>query len=292
MCAMERLHPLAAAVYFAGVLAIAVVSMNPGLLLLSLLGGLSLFMLMDGKKGIRTLGSSLLLFSGAALLNPLFYHHGNTVLLIVHHQPITLEALCYGAAMGGMIVSAAYWLRCLSRVLTSDKLMHLLGRLSPKLALLFSMALRYGPLFSRQTRQIKQAQQALGLYKDENLPDRIRGDMRIFSILVTWALENGIITADSMAARGYGVGRRTAFARYRFRKADAGFLLITAALLAILIGALATGALDFAYYPALRSAQIGPLQAAAYGAYAVLAFLPVLWEGGERIRWHCLKSRI
>lgn len=44
MGAMERLHPLAAAGYFAGVAAVAMVSMNPVLLGLSLLGSAALLL--------------------------------------------------------------------------------------------------------------------------------------------------------------------------------------------------------------------------------------------------------
>ena len=51
MGAMERLHPLAAAGYFAGVAAVAMVSMNPVLLGLSLLGSLALSCRYGGLRG-------------------------------------------------------------------------------------------------------------------------------------------------------------------------------------------------------------------------------------------------
>lgn len=289
MGAMERLHPLAAAGYFAGVAAVAMVSMNPVLLGLSLLGSLALSCRYGGLRGA---GGFLLLGLCVAVLNPLVYHNGVTPLLILNGQPITLEALCYGLAAGAMIAGVGCWLRSFSRMMTSDKLMHLLGRVSPKLALLCAMALRCGPLFSRQTAAIRRAQQGVGLYKEENLPDRIRGNSRVFSILVTWALENSIITADSMAARGYGVGRRTAFARYRFGRRDGMFLLLTAVLLFPPVLGLCLGALNVSYYPALRMPAPSLLGALSYGAYAALALLPILWEGGESLKWRWLKSRI
>ncbi len=40
------------------------------------------------------------------------------------------------------------------------------------------------------------------------------------SILVTWALENAIDTADSMKDRGYVLPGRTAFSIYRFDRRD------------------------------------------------------------------------
>ena len=104
-----------------------------------------------------------------------------------------------------MIVSVLYWFRTLTHIMTSDKLLYLFGSVSPKLALILSMTLRYIPLFRSQIRKTQQAQKALGLYKEDSIPDNIRGGIRIFSVMVSWALENGVITADSMTARGYGL---------------------------------------------------------------------------------------
>ena len=49
---------------------------------------------------------------------------------------------------------------------------------------------------------------------------RVRSALRVFSIVVTWSLESGIITADSMRCRGYGLPGRTAFSIYRFDDRD------------------------------------------------------------------------
>ena len=49
---------------------------------------------------------------------------------------------------------------------------------------------------------------------------KIRYALNMVSILVTWALENAIETADSMKSRGYGLRGRTAFSIYRFNRRD------------------------------------------------------------------------
>ena len=155
-----------------------------------------------------------------------------------------------------------------------------------------SMALRFVPTFARQGQRIHQAQQGLGLYRGDNAPDALRGRMREFSILTTWALENGIVTADSMAARGYGTGRRTSYAIFRFTRADALFMLFSLALTAVTLTAILSSALKFDYYPALTLPADTLLACAGLYAYGVLCLLPALREGGERIRWRCLQSRI
>lgn len=49
---------------------------------------------------------------------------------------------------------------------------------------------------------------------------KVRYALNMVSILVTWALENAIETADSMKSRGYGLKGRTAFSIYRFNRRD------------------------------------------------------------------------
>ena len=150
-------------------MSVCMLSLHPALIILSLLGCLTLLLLHNQVKA-RTLAASLGLFTVLTLLNPLFYHDGITVLFVINDRPFTLEALLYGAAAAGMILSMVGWFRLLSRALTNDRLLYLLGRLSPRLALMVSMALRFVPAFARQGQRIHQAQQGLGLYRGDNAP--------------------------------------------------------------------------------------------------------------------------
>lgn len=292
MRSLDDLHPLSLLIYFICAMLPAMLSLHPLLLGISLAGGMALLLIRGNMGKLRTHGLYLLLLAIAALLNPLFYHNGVTVLLFINSRPFTLEALLYGLAAGSMILSTIYWFRSFSHLMTSDHLLYLMGRLSPHLALITAMALRFVPLFSQQARRIHVSQQGLGLYQEDNLPDALCGRVREFSILTTWALENGITTADSMAARGYGTGRRTSYCIYRFSRCDALYLFITLLLSAPTLIALLTGALSYRYYPALS-----PLGGALWSrigliSYAVLCALPTLMEGGSRIRWRCLQSAI
>ena len=169
--------------------------------------------------------------------------------------------------------------------MTSDKLLYLFGRVSPKLALILSMVLRYIPLFGAQAKKVSQTQKALGLYTDGNTLDAIRGGVRVFSIMVTWSLENGIITADSMTARGYGIERRTSFSTQRFTASDAAVLTATLLFAALTLTGFAVGACGFTFYPKLSPAAITPLSAAAYAAYALLSLLPSIYEFAYAAVW-------
>ena len=291
MGALDRRHPAAVFVYFAGVMAAAMLTLNPALLLVSIGGG-ALLLLIRGAARLSSLLFSLALFAAMTLINPLFNHNGVTVLFVLGDSPVTLEALLYGAASAAMVTAVLTWCRVLSGVLGEDKLLYLFARVSPRIALVVSMALRGAGLFSAQARRVRRAQKGLVLYKEDNIVDTIRSDARVFSILVTWALENGVITADSMAARGYGTARRTAFSRYRFTRGDAALLAAGLLLTGLSLWGVLSGALDVSYYPAVRWTAMTPLGWAALIGYGILALWPALLEGGERLKWRFLRSKI
>lgn len=276
-------NPIAVAVYFLAAAGVAMFSMDPVVLAVSLAGGAGLFLLLDRPGSLRSHLWMLGLFVVSALINPLTYHNGRTVLLVVNHNPITLEACLYGIAAAGMVVATLYWMRCFSRIMTGDKLLYVLGGLSPGLALVISMALRYIPLYQRQWRKVEETQRALGLYRAENAVDTIRGKARVFSIMTTWALENGVITADSMAARGYGTGRRTHFTLFRFRSDD----ILLLALSLVLAGFSLWGAAGrtVQYYPVFMMSPLTGRALAGYLTYGGLVLLPLILQTKEAMAW-------
>ena len=58
-------------------------------------------------------------------------------MFFMNDNPVTLEAVCYGFAVGVMIMSVFYWFKCFNAVMSSDKFIYLFGRVIPKLALPF-----------------------------------------------------------------------------------------------------------------------------------------------------------
>lgn len=287
----ENLNPIAVSVYFLTVTGISMFCMNPVLLCFSLFGSILFFLFRNGRKYIKSHFGFLLLFFIMAVINPLFSHNGATVLFVINDSPITLEATFYGLVAAAMILAVLYWFRSFTQIMTSDKLLYVFGKLSPKLSLVLSMGLRYVPLFSTQAKKINATQTALGLYKDDNIVDRVKGGTRVFSVLLTWALENGIITADSMAARGYGIGKRTHFSVFRFRIADVILLLLTLTLGIVTCVSLGANALDITFYPKIKISALTPVSVLGLTAYGILTMLPIIVELTEKIKWNYLKSK-
>lgn len=292
MRTLEAYDPITVTVFFAAATGIIMFCREPYLLLLSLLGALSYDLVRNGTRSMRTHLPAALISLVPLIADPLVSHNGVTVLFVLNDAPITLEAVVYGAITSVMLFSMLTWLRSFTELMTSDRLLHLFGRLSPKTSLVLSMALRYVPLFKIQAQKTRQTQTALGLYKDNSLIDRFMGELRIFSVMVTWSLENGIITADSMAARGYGVGRRSSYTIFRYRRSDLVLTSIIAVLFAVTVTSLHSGALDFTCYPSIEKADTVPLTVIGYIAYGLLVLLPVLIEVKEKLKWKYLQSKL
>ena len=290
--ALDAYNPISIAVYFLAVAAIVMLCANPIMLCMALCGAAAQALLRRDVKHARQHLLYWGIFAATALLNPLFSHNGATVLIVIGNAPISLESLLWGVSSACAILSVLYLFATFSAIMQSDKLLYLFGKLSPRISLILSMALRYVSLLRTQAQKIRQTQTALGLYKQENVIDRVRGGLRIFWILVGWALENGIVTAGSMAARGYGTGKRTHFSRFTFSRRDALLIGSTVALLAGTAVPFALGALDFTFYPTLQLAHAGAMTYLGYACFGAMVALPILIETEDAVKWKYLQSKI
>ena len=135
-------------------------------------------------------------------------------------------------------------------------------------------------------KKVQQTQRALGLYREENLLDQCRGGLKVFSVMTTWALENGVITADSMAARGYGLLRRSHFRKERFNARDG----VLTALSLLLAGLTLWGMRQTTFYPRLVSDPMTLRSWTGYVAYAALMALPHIFQAKEAMAWRWWNS--
>ena len=285
---LSACHPAVGAAWFALVLAFTVTSFHPVLLGVGLAAGLAWSARLGGRWRPWAVG---LLFLSAALFNPLFSHAGATILAYFPTgNPLTLESVLYGLGAGGMLVCAAVWMGCLSRVMTADKWMCLLGRPLPALSLLLSMALRLAPRCRGRLRQISLAQRQLGR-RGGTAIERARLGVRQLSVLIQWTLEGGAAAADSMAARGYGLPGRTAYTNYRLDGRDRDILLFLACAGGYLLAMALHGALDWRWYPTLAWAGLDAWSLSAFLAWGALCALPLYLNRREDALWPCAGSK-
>ena len=284
--AFSRCHPAVNFLYFVLAIGFGVVIQHPAYMLAAVTGAGIYYLQLTGRKGIKTILVLLPLCLVIALVNPLFNILGQTVLFSLFGRPYTLEALYYGAVVGGMFLVMMLWFGCYNVVLTSDKFTSLFGSLIPALSLLLVMVLRMIPGFMRKARQISGARTCIGKgITVGSKKERLLGGMTVLSALTDWALEGSVVTADSMRARGYGSTKRTNFQIYRMTVRDwvlLGLVVLLAA--AVLLG----GEKTAEFIPAL---EIAPLTW-GFGAYCVYLLVPTILHWKEVVTWHILRSKI
>lgn len=265
--------------------------MHPVYLVISLLFSIFLSLQVNKKSFINGLKWIIPMFLIAAIINPLISHDGERIILYIDNNPITIEAIVYGFAMSIMICSVIFWFGCYNAIMTSDKFLYLFGKITPAFALIISLTLRLVPRFKHQIGVIAQAQKTIGMdITSGKLLHRVRCGIRIISILITWALENAIETADSMKARGYGLPKRSTFSLFTFEKRDGLCLVIMLILTAINVTGSFFGYSDYYFYPTFSELTIQPISLLLYGSYTSLLAVPILIELWEAFKWHSLIS--
>ena len=287
-------HPIINFLFFCAVICFSMFFLHPVFLIISTGAAFLYSIWLNGRKALKfnlifVLPGMILI----SLINPLFSHEGVTILWYFRNNPITLESILYGLATGMMFAAIILWFSCYNAVMTSDKFIYLFGRVIPALSLIFSMVLRFVPRFKAQIRVISNAQKCVGRdVSNGSLRERAKYGLKILSVMVTWALENSIDTADSMRSRGYGLKGRTSFSIFRFDGRDKILLVLMAAAILVILAAAVSGQNTMQYFPYVKIAEISTLSVAAYAAYALLCFSPIILDLKEEARWRHLQSKI
>ena len=290
--AFSGFHPGVNLAFFAAALGLTMFIQQPVYLLISMISGCAYLLYLQGKKGfLRQVGYLVPILVMMAVMNPMFNHEGVTVLwYLPNDNPITLEAICFGLASAVMMGASIVWFNCCNTVFTSDKIIYLFGRVIPALSLMISMTLRFVPRFKNFLQSVLRTQQAM--HKPENTKEKLGQALAAFSATVSWAMEQSIVSADSMKSRGYGLFGRTAFSIYIFEKRDGIALLTLCLLCAGAVFPCLVGLMGWTYYPSMTGELIGPVQIFAYLCYGGMCNLPLIIDMMEDRKWNALRSKI
>ena len=181
---------------------------------------------------------------------------------------------------------------CVFAVFSSDKIVYLFGRVSPKLSLFLSIILRMVPRIKQYGRRINTAQKGIGKSPSQgNLWRRFVNSIRLISILITWTLENFVESSDSMKCRGYSLKGRTSFSIYRFDNRDRSFVIAIFLLLIVTACGWALDQTSIHYNPQIIMTGITFMSYIFYAAYGILLLLPMILQiAGER-KFERLRAR-
>lgn len=248
---------------------------NPAYKALVLAAALSALAAGAGVRRIRGLLVGVLLISAfAILLNFVSAHLGTTVLFELPAQipavggPYTLEALAFGASGGITIAAAILSAAPFSLLLASHEVMDALPAALSRTGVAIAASINLVPAVATSFVHVTEAQRLRGWR-----PRGPRSWMEIVVPVVLTSVDGSIQLAESMEARGFGSGPRTAMKSSTLQRSD--WLLVAASVmaLAVFVASRAAGwAADWFPYPtlALPAIDLRPM------AGCLLLFAPVL----------------
>ncbi len=290
----KHYHPLVNFLYFSLVIGFSMALIHPLAQLISFACACTYAVQAQGKKAVLfSLKWCLPMMLLTAFVNPAFSHEGVTILLYFPTgNPLTLESILYGLSSGLLLAAVMLWFLNFNRVITSDKFIYLFGKLIPAMSLVLSMTLRFVPRFKSQMDTVIDAQRSIGRdISQGSLWQRTKTAITILSIMITWALENAIETADSMKSRGYGLKGRTAFSIYRFDDRDkTAVAYLSFCGLYLLAGAMVS-AFGFRYFPSIRYVSLDTATLSFHFVYFAMCIMPVVLCAAEERKWKAIHSK-
>ncbi|MGF7086912.1 energy-coupling factor transport system permease protein [Kroppenstedtia sanguinis] len=280
------LHPVVTFLYYAGVLLLLLLMFHPLFILSAWILLFAVNLLYDGGKELLRWKGVMGMTAGLVLVvNPLISQRGSHILWEGSSHRITWEAVLYGGMMAGIILCVIAVFSSYQQVIPSDKFLYLFSRLLPQWALLTVLALRFVPLLRERLDEIGRVHRS----REDEIPklslrERLRRSMKRLEVLLTWSLEEGLQTADSMKARGYGIGRRSSYSPYRWRSKDGVALLFLVIAGGACLYGWSQGLGILTIYPVLESLELTDGGWALLGGYLAFFGFPVLVELGGIIR--------
>lgn len=288
---MKNRYPTVCTVYFFSVLAFSIAFTHPVTIAASFLFGFLNMLFACGTKKVvdafKFIGTLMIL---TIFLTPIFIHKGITIIVYLPWgNPLTLESILYGIAMAFSMASVMEWIFVATAVMSSDKMVFSLSRVTPSISLVICVILRLLPNLVIKFKEVYAYQKSE--YTDDGKKNRfavLRRIAAVFSVVLTWALESGIQTVQSMKSRGYGAGRRTSFYRHEMTGRDKMFVLALIILACIVIIGAMRGAMKWNYFLPSVQNRLDMLKAAMMATLSVLYALPLISDFWEAKKWKAL----
>ena len=290
----ESCHPAVNFIFFAAALYGTVCFNHPVFLAIAYVSAFAYSVRRCGKRAAAFNLCLLPLILAFGLYYSSYHHFGVTVLRqnFIGNN-LTVESFVHGTVTGLRAAAVCMWLSCLFRVVSSDKVLYLFGRVSPRLSLFFTILLRFIPRIGREARKINLAQKGIGRGSNQgNLFRRLVNCLRMFSMLITWMISALVLESDSMRSRGSLLRGRTAFSIYRFDNRDRAF--VTALFSGITLTAMGAilGATTMFYNPRIIWKPLENLSAVTAVGYAALCLLPMGLEFWTEYRFHRARREV
>lgn len=247
---LKRRHPTVILLYYLAVLIVTMSTHHPIAAALSFMFALMLrFRVVGYRKASRSIIYLLPMIVLITIFNSFFNNRGLTVIATIGSMTLSLESLVYGLVSGVMLSAVMLWFQSYNDMMDNGRFLAILGKKLPVISMMVSMIFRFIPDTLAYGREINKSRRALT--GEPNRRIRLSFAVSLMSVLMTWSMENAIVTADAMKAKAYDSGRRRPYARVRWTAGDIAPMLLIALTVATVIGGWVSGGAAFAYYPLL-----------------------------------------
>ena len=290
----ESCHPAVNFIFFAAALYGTVCFNHPVFLAIAYVSAFAYSVRRCGKRAAAVNLCFLPLILAFGLYYSSYHHFGVTVLRqnFIGNN-LTVESFVYGTVTGLRAAAVCMWLSCLFRVVSSDKVLYLFGRVSPRLSLFFTILLRFIPRIGREARKINLAQKGIGRGSNQgNFFRRFVNCLRMFSMLITWMISALVLESDSMRSRGSLLRGRTAFSIYRFDNRDRAFVIALFSGITLTAMGAILGATTMFYNPRIIWKPLENVSAVTAVGYAALCLLPMGLEFWTEYRFHRARREV
>lgn len=280
----QSFHTLTSLLYITVLFVVTMIFDHP--LYLSGIFLLSLLVLAEAgalEKGERLLQAGIWITLLIMLINPLIIRAGETILWLGPELPllgqlqISIEAICYGAAMGIRLTSLLLIFGVYNEIVDPDRLLVWMGRFAYKSGLMAAMATRLFPAVVRDMANAREVQELRGVdFNTGSLSVRVRKYAWIYRTVLVSTLEGSWQTAEAMQARAFGSGPRSCYNRELFRPRDLISLVLSLLALIVSIYSKMQGYGDFHYYPRLGPLLENPMAAVCLGLILICLAGPAI----------------
>jgi energy-coupling factor transport system permease protein len=272
-----NLAPRAWLIWSFAAVTVAISTDNPvyrGLVALAALNVLLAWM-PPGRR-VRPLALMLVFAAGlAAFVNVIAAHTGADVLATLPADwpliggALTLESMAFGGALGLGLAAALLAVAPLSLVLEPHDVVDAMPGPLERSGIAVATSLNLVSGLGRTFTAVSDAQRMRGWR-----PRGVRSWYEVMVPVVLTAIEDSVLLAEAMEARGFGAGPRTSYARSSWGRCDIAVVAAALGAVAVFIGLRIAGAqIDWYPYPTIYLPPINPALVAACLALALPGLL-------------------
>jgi energy-coupling factor transport system permease protein len=287
-------HPIILLLYYLFAIAALMLYQHPVFLAMATVMILLMNFMLDGGSELKKWRAMLLVMAVLTLvLTPFFNQRGNHLLFYLFEKQVYLEAVLQGVMISFTLVCILTLFLTFNIVITPDKFVFLFSKILPQWALLIMLSLRFVPLLRKRLLEISDVQSVKGVsLKAGSVKSRAQSGMLFLQTLLTWSLEESIQTADSMTARGYGLGQRSKYQPFFMKTRDwlACAFLLGSGFLVLFGWWLGDGVLSL--LPILEPVWLSGREWLYWILFFTMMGFPVWTEGKEMVKWKFLRHKI